>query len=53
MKQEIKTISLFPPFKIGSVNYYLIGNETGFILIYTGSSNRRSNLEKELEIEEL
>jgi len=49
MQEEIKTIRLALPFKMGSVNCYLIETETGFILIDTGGSNKRSELEKELE----
>ena len=49
MPQEIKTISLLLPFKLGSVNCYLIETKTGYILIDTGSSNKRTDLEKELE----
>jgi hydroxyacylglutathione hydrolase len=49
MPVEIKTISLSLPYKLGHVNCYLIKDETGYILIDTGCSNRRTNLEKELE----
>jgi len=49
MQQEIKTISLFLPYKLGSVNCYLIETDTGYILIDTGGSNKRTDLEKELE----
>ena len=49
MPHEIKTINLSLPFKLGSVNCYLIKTETGYILIDTGCSNRRTDLEKELE----
>jgi len=49
MPIEIKTISLSLPYKLGHVNCYLIKDETGYILIDTGCSNRRTNLEKELE----
>ena len=49
MPQEIKTINLALPLRLGSVNCYLIESDTGFILIDTGGSNKRSELEKELE----
>lgn len=49
MSQEIKTISLLLPYKIGTVNCYLIKNGTDYILIDTGCSDRRTDLEKELE----
>ena len=42
MVQEIRTINL------GGVNCYLVKIETGFILIDSGLSNKRSSLEKEL-----
>ena len=47
MQQEIKTIRLLLPYKLGSVNCYLIKNEGGFFLIDTGFSNNRAELEKE------
>ena len=49
MPQEIKTISLSLPFKLGSVSCYLTETDTGYILIDTGGSNKRTDLEKELE----
>lgn len=49
MPTKIKTISLSLPYRLGSVNCYLIGTDIGYILIDTGCSNRRTNLEKELE----
>ena len=49
MKQQIRTISLTLPFRLGSVNCYIVETDAGFILIDTGASNRRSQLEKELE----
>jgi hydroxyacylglutathione hydrolase len=49
MRQEIKTINLLLPYHLGSVNCYLIETETGYILIDTGGSNKRTDLEKELE----
>jgi hydroxyacylglutathione hydrolase len=49
MPQGIKTIRLLLPFKMGAVNCYLIETSSGYILIDTGSSNARADLEKELE----
>jgi len=49
MPQEIKTTSLPLPYKLGSVNCYLVETDTGCILIDTGGSNKRAELEKELE----
>jgi hydroxyacylglutathione hydrolase len=49
MHQEIKTISLLLPYKLGSVNCYLLETDIGCILIDTGGSNKRADLEKELE----
>jgi len=46
---EIKTIRVLMPYKLGSVNCYLINNGSSYILIDTGSSNRRGELEHELE----
>jgi glyoxylase-like metal-dependent hydrolase (beta-lactamase superfamily II) len=45
----IKTINVSLPFKMGSVNCYLIENDSGYILIDTGSSNKRAELEGALE----
>ena len=49
MPTEIKTISLSLPYKLGSVNCYLIETDIGYILIDTGCSDKRTVLEKELE----
>ena len=49
MPGSIKTINLKLPFRMGSVNCYLIETNTGYILIDTGGSNKREDLEKELE----
>ena len=49
MPQEIKTICLLLPYKMGTVNCYLTETNHGYILIDTGSSNQRSELERELE----
>lgn len=49
MPQEIKTIGLLLPLRLGSVNCCLIKTDTGYILIDAGCSNKRTDLEKELE----
>lgn len=49
MTQEIITIKLSMPYKLGSVNCYLIKIGIGYILIDTGNSNKQAELEKELE----
>ena len=49
MKNEIKTINLPLPFRMGSVNCYLIETDSGYVLIDTGGSNCRKELVKELE----
>ena len=49
MQQRIKTINLLLPLNLSTVNCYLIENDTGYILIDTGSSNRRTEIEKALE----
>ena len=49
MQEEIKTIRLALPFKMGSVNCYLVKTDDGFVLIDTGGSNNRRQLEQELE----
>jgi hydroxyacylglutathione hydrolase len=49
MSQEIKIINLLLPCRLGSVNCYLIKTDTGYILIDTGYSRKRTDLEKELE----
>jgi glyoxylase-like metal-dependent hydrolase (beta-lactamase superfamily II) len=49
MPSEIETIRLTMPYRLGSVNCYLIAVSGGFILIDTGSSNQRAVLERELE----
>jgi hydroxyacylglutathione hydrolase len=45
---DIKTITLSMPYRLGTVNCYLLKTRDGFILIDTGSSNRRAELESEL-----
>jgi glyoxylase-like metal-dependent hydrolase (beta-lactamase superfamily II) len=49
VKQQITTITLTLPFRLGSVNCYVVATDSGFFLIDTGASNRRRQLEKELE----
>ena len=49
LPQEIKIINLSLPLILGSVNCYLVKNETGNLLIDTGGSNKRRDLETELE----
>lgn len=49
MQKGIKKISLALPFRMGSVNCYLIETDTGFVLIDTGGSNSRKELARELE----
>lgn len=48
MLQEIKTINLSLPFRLGSVNCYLIKTAAGYILVDTGCSNKRRDLEQKL-----
>jgi len=49
VKQQIRAITLTLPFRMGSVNCYIVKTDGGFVLIDTGASNRRSKLEEELE----
>jgi hydroxyacylglutathione hydrolase len=50
MPSRIKTITLSLPYRSGNVNCYLIeADDGGYILIDTGSSNSRTQLEEELE----
>jgi len=49
MTPKITTIPLQLPFRLGSVNCYLIETASAFILVDTGSSNQRAHLLKELE----
>jgi glyoxylase-like metal-dependent hydrolase (beta-lactamase superfamily II) len=46
--QDIKTIRLRLPYRLGSVNGYLIKTGRGHFLIDTGSSNQRAVLERAL-----
>ena len=45
---EIKTITLSLPLGLGTVNCYLVESDAGFVLIDTGISNRRAEMEDEL-----
>ncbi len=49
VKEKIKTLCLTMPFKLGSVNCYLIETGSGYILIDTGCKNNRAELVRELE----
>jgi hydroxyacylglutathione hydrolase len=49
MRQRVRTISLALPYRLGSVNCYLVETDAGFVLVDTGGSNKRADLEKELE----
>lgn len=49
MTQEIITITLSMPFRLGPVNCYLIKTGIGYILVDTGSPNKQAELEKEIE----
>lgn len=49
MQYHIKTINLLLPFNLGSVNCYLLTNNIDYILIDTGSSNKRTEIEEVLE----
>jgi len=48
MPQEIKTIRLPLPYRLGTVNCYLVEADTGYVLIDTGGSNKRTEIEIEL-----
>ena len=49
MTQEIIKINLLLPYRMGSVNCYLLKTDAGCVLIDTGCSKRRIKLEKELK----
>ena len=49
MTIEIGTISLSLPYRMGRVNCYLIKTDIGYILIDTGCSSKRAELETELQ----
>lgn len=49
MSLKITRICLALPYRLGNVNCYLIETSAGFILIDTGGSNKRADLEQELQ----
>jgi hydroxyacylglutathione hydrolase len=49
MPQEITWCRLSLPYRLGSVNCYLVKTGAGYVLVDTGSSNQRTVLEKELD----
>jgi len=49
MVQEIIPIELKLPYRMGSVNCYLVKTNAGFILVDTGSPNKCRELERKLE----
>jgi hydroxyacylglutathione hydrolase len=49
LPNQITTFSLALPFRLGSVNCYLVDNQSGFLLIDTGGANRQAELERGLE----
>jgi hydroxyacylglutathione hydrolase len=50
MLSEIKAITLSLPYRLGGVNCYLLKTDDGgYILVDSGSSNKRKKLEEELE----
>jgi len=49
MPQQLRTINLALPYKLGSVNCYLVETEASYVLIDTGCSKNRTDLERELE----
>ncbi len=48
MSAAIKSIRLALPYRLGTVNCYLLACDTGYVLIDTGSSNRRAEVDKQL-----
>jgi len=49
MSQAIRPITLPLPCRIGSVNCYLVQGTGGYVLVDTGASNKRSELEREMD----
>jgi hydroxyacylglutathione hydrolase len=47
-QQKVRSMSLRLPFRLGSVNCYVVETGSGFVLIDTGASNRRREVEREL-----
>ncbi len=48
MPAAIKPIRLALPYRLGTVNCYLLARDTGYVLIDTGSSNRRAEVDRQL-----
>ena len=48
MQQQIQIINLLLPLNLGSVNCYLLQKDTDYILIDTGGSNKRTEIEEAL-----
>ena len=46
--QPVKTITLSMPLRMGTVNCFLVRSAAGFVLVDTGTSNRRTELETQL-----
>ena len=49
MSQGIGTIHLELPYHMGRVNSYLVTTHNGYVLIDTGTSNQRAEIEQELD----
>lgn len=49
MPHEVRAISLPLPYHLGKVNCYLVEADTGYVLIDTGGSNGRAELDRELQ----
>ena len=49
MSYRIETISLALPYRLGRMSCYLVEADVGFVLIDTGSRNKRADLVRELE----
>ena|SRR5579859_4847986 len=49
MQQEINTIRTLPPYRMGRVNCYLKKSDSNYILIDTGCSGKRDQVECELQ----
>jgi glyoxylase-like metal-dependent hydrolase (beta-lactamase superfamily II) len=46
--QDVRAMTLSLPYRLGTVNCYLVETDHGFVLVDTGSANRRAELEGEL-----
>ena len=49
MAQDIRSINLPLPYRLGTVNCYLVRADSGYVLVDTGCSDRFSALERALE----